>query len=741
MKMGLGIWVVLLLLPIICCSACFEDERKSLLDFKKGLNFTSSYRKLESWRGLNCCAWEGVGCHPRTAHVLSLDLHFFEWSEIRGGLFQLLNLEHLDLSENNLTMAGDTLLRSIASLTNLTTITMASCGLSGEIPPSFANLSRLQRLDLSGNSLRGKIPAFGGSLPLSEFYLSDNNLEGSLPSSLGGKLNGTIPSTLSNISTLWVLYLHDNSLIGPIPTSFGKLSKLGYLDLSNNRLNGTFSFFILNNCPKLDLLDLSGNMLTIKVNTSVIPKFQLTCLALHQCNIRGNFPTFVSTQYVIEYLDLSNNSLSGFIPNWLWEITSLFHIDLSNNLFDGSIPKYVDLDFLSLAKNNLSGSILDSIFESESLSILDLSNNRLSGRIPQCLKNCANLSTLNLEKNNLNGMIPNLCKRMSSLEVLKLGDNALEGQVTSWLGNCKSLKILDLRNNNLQGNISDWIKRLHNLQVLSLKNNKFNDEIPLQLNKLQNLQILDLSNNNFLGSIPIDFMKLTAMANQSENKETLQQEYRFNNIYENYYYVDEIIVKNKGRDMEFAKILRLVKCLDLSNNNLSGNIPKNIGSLKGLVILNISRNNFNGEIPKFIGDMILLESLDLSQNKLSGAIPTELQFLTSLSYFDVSYNYLSGMIPQGGQMMTFDSAYFSNNLGLCGLQIYVSCLSNPPDSPKEHEENDEDIEDDIWWDVGMATGYVISFSIVMGMLWVNKTCSIMCFKFMDGIIIGLFQTM
>ncbi|XP_059077349.1 receptor-like protein 47 isoform X2 [Cryptomeria japonica] len=254
MKMGLGIWVVLLLLPIICCSACFEDERKSLLDFKKGLNFTSSYRKLESWRGLNCCAWEGVGCHPRTAHVLSLDLHFFEWSEIRGRLFQLLNLEHLDLSENNLTMAGDTLLRSIASLTNLTTITMASCGLSGEIPPSFANLSRLQRLDLSGNSLRG-------------------------------------------------------------------------------------------------------------------------------------------------------------------------------------------------------------------------------------------------------------------------------------------------------------------------------------------------------------------------------------------------------------------------------------------------------------------------------------------------------MIPQGGQMMTFDSAYFSNNLGLCGLQIYVSCLSNPPDSPKEHEENDEDIEDDIWWDVGMATGYVISFSIVMGMLWVNKTCSIMCFKFMDGIIIGLFQTM
>ncbi|GLJ25239.1 hypothetical protein SUGI_0483140 [Cryptomeria japonica] len=325
--MGLGIWLVLLLLPIISCSACSEDERMSLLDFKKGLNFNFyreyGYAPLESWRGLNCCAWEGVGCHPRTAHVLSLDLHFFEWSEIRGGLFQLLHLEHLDLSYNyfdhplsippqvgelrrlkylslsecgftgqipreignmstlkfldlsrndglqssklgdwitnlrgleyldlsynNLTMAGDTLLGSIARLTNLTKIYIFSCGLSGEIPPSFANLSRLQSLELSGNSLRGNIPAFGGPLPLWILDLSGNNLEGSLPSSLGGlsklqylyldsnKLNGSIPSILGNLSALSVLVLQNNSLSGPIPTSFAKLSKLEFVDMAKNR--------------------------------------------------------------------------------------------------------------------------------------------------------------------------------------------------------------------------------------------------------------------------------------------------------------------------------------------------------------------------------------------------------------------------------------------------------------------------------------------------------------------------
>ena len=78
--MGLGIWAVFLLFPIISCSACLEEERISLLDFKQGLNLTY-YREggfavpLESWRGVNCCAWEGVGCHPRTGHVITLDLN------------------------------------------------------------------------------------------------------------------------------------------------------------------------------------------------------------------------------------------------------------------------------------------------------------------------------------------------------------------------------------------------------------------------------------------------------------------------------------------------------------------------------------------------------------------------------------------------------------------------------------------------------------------------------------------
>lgn len=171
--------------------------------------------------------------------------------------------------------------------------------------------------------------------------------------------------------------------------------------------------------------------------------------------------------------------------------------------------------------------------------------------------------------------------------------------------------------------------------------------------------------------------------------------------------------------MKYAKKLSLVKCLDLSSNSFSGNIALNIRSLKGLIILNISRNHFSGEIPRSIREMTPLESLDLSQNNLSRTILTEIQLLTYLSKFNVSYNNLLGAIPQGGQMMTFSSSCFTNNSALCGLQIYVSCSSILLDSPKASKDS-EDTKDYIWWDMGMATGFVVSFLIVMGILWVKE---------------------
>ncbi|KAH9309476.1 hypothetical protein KI387_037387, partial [Taxus chinensis] len=153
-------------------------------------------------------------------------------------------------------------------------------------------------------------------------------------------------------------------------------------------------------------------------------------------------------------------------------------------------------------------------------------------------------------------------------------------------------------------------------------------------------------------------------------------------------YVEKIIIRSKGLDLEYVRSLSLVKCLDLSSNNIAGPIPQGIGSLMGLIILNISRNHISGVIPESMGKMVVLESLDISRNQISGKIPVELLNLTFLSFLDLSSNHLSGMIPQGMQFSTFEVSSFSNNSGLCGYPLNVTCWPSSPTHEREPKQNE-----------------------------------------------------
>mgnify|MGYP004712943207 CR=1 FL=1 len=52
--------------------SCILIEKEALFDLKRGL--IDKADRLSSWKGDNCCAWDGVGCDERTGHVIKLDL-------------------------------------------------------------------------------------------------------------------------------------------------------------------------------------------------------------------------------------------------------------------------------------------------------------------------------------------------------------------------------------------------------------------------------------------------------------------------------------------------------------------------------------------------------------------------------------------------------------------------------------------------------------------------------------------
>ena len=87
--------------------------------------------------------------------------------------------------------------------------------------------------------------------------------------------------------------------------------------------------------------------------------------------------------------------------------------------------------------------------------------------------------------------------------------------------------------------------------------------------------------------------------------------------------------------------------LDLRHNQLTGEIPEELGNLSNLTGLSLGGNQLTGEIPAELGSLANLQWLHLDGNQLSGEIPAELGSLTDLEELFLSGNQLTGCIPVG----------------------------------------------------------------------------------------------
>lgn len=94
-----------------------------------------------------------------------------------------------------------------------------------------------------------------------------------------------------------------------------------------------------------------------------------------------------------------------------------------------------------------------------------------------------------------------------------------------------------------------------------------------------------------------------------------------------------------------------VHIIDLSSNNLSGVLPKEIGNLQELESFNVNNNNIGGSIPESIGNLSKLEIFSVEWNKLGGTIPESIERLKNLHYFRITKNNIEGSIPESiGQL-------------------------------------------------------------------------------------------
>nr|XP_011466458.1 PREDICTED: receptor-like protein 12 isoform X1 [Fragaria vesca subsp. vesca] len=670
----------LLIHIVVVSGQCASNQQQALLlQLKNSLSFNSELStKLVRWSNASdYCSWEGVSC--KQGCVTQLDLSnesISDGLDDSSALFSLQYIENLNLAFNNFNYTQ--IPSEFNKLASLSYLNLSNAGFAGQIPIEISHLTRLVFLDLSTISFLGVTALqlehpnlnqlIGNLSEITELHLDGVNisapgprwcqaLSSSLPKlrvlSLSScNILGPIDDSLLKLNSLSFIRLDWNDLSASVPEFLSNFTNLTSLRLMNSGLHGTFPKKIFQ-VPTLQIIDLIGN----QELQGTLPDFPkngaLQSLFLARTNFSGSLSESIGNLKMLSRVDLSYCNFTGPIPRSMESLTELVYVDMSKNKFNGSVP------VLSMAKN---------------MTDIDLSYNELTGQVNSTQwQNLIKLVNLNLGNNELEGSIPLSLFHLPSLKQLVLSNNQFSGQLLEFPNvSSNPLVTLDLSSNNLEGPVPRSIFNLLELTILALSSNNFSGSFPLNsVQQLKNLSSIDLSYNSLLisydsiNSSQPSFPQITTLKLASGKLRTFPD-----------------FLRNQSR----------LSTLDLSQNQIHGEIPNWVWKLSSLSQLNLScnslvtlegplsnltshlsvvdlhsnqlqgklpifrpsatyldysRNNFSSTIPDDIGDFFnYMVFLSLSSNNLTGSIPVSICNGVNLQVLDLSNNSLSGYIPQ-----------------------------------------------------------------------------------------------
>ncbi|XP_030968997.1 receptor-like protein 56 isoform X3 [Quercus lobata] len=610
----------------------------------------------------------------------------------------LFQLKVLVLSNGNLNNPTCNFPKFLLDQHELEFVDITHSNLSGSFPIwMLENNTRLQQLNLRSNAFTGEFHLSSDHyMNLFSLDLSDNHFHGKLQENIGKR-----------IPKLRYLNLSHNQFEGNLPSSIGDMSNLWFLDLSFNNFYGEVPMELVANCTSCGVLRLSNNKFCGEIFSNHF-NLSLISLELQNNNFSGTLP--IVPLKVKSFLNISNNHMTGTIPLWIVNSSTSPRkevVDLSNNFFEGQIP-------CGLASSD----------------VINLSYNLLSGLLPSCL-NLQDVVHLLLQGNKLTGSLPKTILNSSSLSTLDIKDNFFNGSIPDEIDGLSSLKVLSLSGNHFSGVISKRLCRLKWIDIMDLSNNFFSGTIPYCFNNISFGKLAPsyfVYTSGFTLGIGGDFFPYKSLLNRD-----------FEIEWPTFYLYEQIeieIVTKYRPDLYKGLNLDLMSALDLSLNNLIGEIPPKLGQLSSLHGLNLSHNQLTGPIPKSFSNLTQLESLDLSHNNLSAEIPSSLIDINSLAVFNVSHNNLSGKLPDfKAQFGTFEKSSYEGNPFLCGPPLEKSCTEKDesPQSPQKSSKasGGKRHEADLFFYASFWVSYIIFFFGVISILYINPHWRQRCFNLVE----------
>ena len=206
-------------------------DTDALLALKAHITHDPDTLLAKNWStNTSVCTWIGVTCGVRHHRVITLNISYLGLTgTIPPQLGNLSFLALLAINDNNF---YGSLPYELARLRRLKYINFNYNQLSGKVPSSIFNISSLQEPRLKHNRLSSMVNVSCGGPKLMSLDLSENSLE------------GEIPSFISECKQLQFLNLSFNNFRGGIPKEIGNLTKLKTLSIGDNKLEGNYRLII-----------------------------------------------------------------------------------------------------------------------------------------------------------------------------------------------------------------------------------------------------------------------------------------------------------------------------------------------------------------------------------------------------------------------------------------------------------------------------------------------------------------
>jgi len=610
--------------------------------------------QLSFMGGKDECVWEAVKCNEEK-FVTYLYLGF---NNLQGTLaseiFSLIHLDFFDITRNVFT---GTIPNGLSRLP-MKYLDIYENTFTGTLPSDFFKVDNIEYMSVGRNLISGTIPSDHKDLSkVTELWFQNNFI------------SGTLPQWFQEITALKNLFFHFNKLTGKMPDY--NLPNLRQYWLWDNAITGTLppTVFML---PSLRELKITKNKFSGPIVLPENFERSLLVLQINDNEFTGTLPSEIAQLNKLQQVLVNDNKFSGTFPQEWGKLKKAFNLRLENNNVTGTIPYKNCKDFAVLSADcsapismececctrcfgifTTYEDVLECPSSIMSLKYYSKTNDKITfsveNLVPQLV--AANFEYTRFAANDFDFCIsPTDCLTLQSQSDPSF-DIAVDGNVI----------FEDLKGFGTQvkfGYASDGTMKPRTCDDYIICNRAIRAKTPQRrlvnlLTRISGLDIFGGQQSNQYDSLCWWLNDLDRLSESELESTVLVQRYFLALLYNSNggdNWINRQNWMSSAPECEWYGVScdtyeKVISTIDLSNNNLVGSIPKEMGEIRGLEHLILSGNNIGGNIPLRIVQLNLLKTLDLSSNKIDGTIPPEFKFLESLEDLNLETNRITSTIP------------------------------------------------------------------------------------------------